>query len=95
MSQISSKYFLSNYSKNKRELLGEINIALQPPNNSICLQTICLLIIQLLSPNMLNDFKCKTHEMSFQFILRVLSWQSVERITGISGLAIYKTKAET
>lgn len=89
---IQYKCILNSYSKNKRELLGEITPALQPQNNSVCLQTICLLIIQLLSPNMLNHFKGKAHEMSFQFILSVLSWQSEERIIGLSGLTIYKTR---
>lgn len=41
---------------------------------------------------MLNHFKCETHEMSFQFIPRVSSWQSVERIIGLSGLPICKTR---
>lgn len=87
-----SNYILNNYSNNKRKILEKITIALQPQNNGLCLQTICLLIIQLLSPNLLNRFKCETHEMSFQFILRLSSWQSVQRIIGLSGLAIYKTR---
>lgn len=89
---ISSKYLLKNYSKNKKELLGKITIALKPQSNSICLQTICLLIIQLLLPNMPNHVKCETHKMSSQFIFRVSPWQAVERIIGLSGLATYKAR---
>lgn len=89
---MSSKYLLKNYSKNKKKLLGEITIPLQPQSNSICLQTICLLIIQLLSWNMPHHVKCEIHKMSSQFIFRMSPWQAVERIIGLSGLATYKAR---
>lgn len=87
-----SKYLPNNYSKNKRELLGKNNYSSSTTKTIAYVSRLCLLIIQLLSPNMFNHFKCETHKMSSQFILRVSSWQSVERIRGLSGLAIYKTR---